>query len=91
MIVLDNYVRVTFLYVITGTATVQLEQSIDGGETWGLVGGMVTATATAGTSVSSTNGFAISTQGSPVGHYRPNVTACSSCSVTVKWRAVRER
>ena len=71
----DTAPAVNFLYTISGTGTVKMQQSIDDGDTWTDVA----------SSSSSTDGAVIAVT-DPIGNYRPNVTALSSGTITVSWR-----
>jgi hypothetical protein len=65
-----------FEIVITGTATVHIEQQIDGGAAFYTVGNR-----TASGLLPLTN---------LVGSYRANVTVCTGCTVTVAYHFTRQ-
>ncbi len=72
---------IVFVFVTSaGTATIRVEAQCDG-TNWQIVGSSSTALDIAGVA---TDGVAIEL---PLCTYRTNITACSSCDVTVTYRA----
>jgi hypothetical protein len=68
-------------YIISaGTATIQLENRLENGTNYDVVSG----------SALSANGVRCVTD-KPVGTFRSNVTACGSCTVTVRYQTERPR
>lgn len=73
--------RITFLYdTSSGTFTANIQQSIDNGANWTDVA-----------SSSSSTDLALVEIEHPNGLYRPELSACSSCSVVTTWRCADQR
>lgn len=79
--VCDGALKVTYLWKnASGTFTGNIQQSIDNGTTWTDVSGSSTSTDAALIEVSVPNG-----------RFRPELSACSGCSVVVTWKCVNQR
>lgn len=76
---MDGFQAVVFQYTGSGTTNAKLENSIDDGSNWTDVTDGSCTTCTSPTKFSVVN---------PVGHYRFNITTCTSCTYTLKWYAV---
>lgn len=89
-VVCDGAQTLDFSIAETGTTTIYIENSIDNGTTWASIAFIDKLSLTVDVDMTDP-ASAVGRIEQPSGRYRPAVTACTGCSMTMKWRCTSQK